>query len=167
MTQNYLAAKIEIAKPAYSAMTNAQIATAVNALPTVAVYSTLNPAVGRNAIMLSATNDWGWMRGVINGVDASANASGAGAVLVTVATRRLAGTFYDFFLGDASIPISAAEAGLLSAAMTALVSANVLSAATQTKITDLTTTQTPQWQVWGWPAAWIAEDVVVVKAWTP
>lgn len=174
MAQDYKAAKTEITKPAYVSMTDAQIATAVNALPAVTVFSPINPAAARNALILTATREWSWLRGVADGSITTANASGAGTVAVVTTpagtggvTRQIAASLFDLLKGESPIPITSADAALLASAVDAMITANILTAAGKAKLVALAQTSIPQWQAWEFPAAWIASDAVVVKNWTP
>ena len=169
---NYAAARLEITKPAYNGMTPEQIAAAVNLLPIVSSPRGINPVEVRNALILTPSNDWGWLRGVADGWITSANASGAGAVAVVTtpagtggATRRAARAFVDLLSGDAGIPLTSADATLLQSATDLLISANVMTAAAKTKIVALAKVDMPQWQAWDFSEAWTAETVLAVQAW--
>jgi hypothetical protein len=171
---NYQAAKTEIAKPAYNGLSDAAIATALNALPAVTQYRSINPVDARNALILTSNAEWGWLRGVADGWVTSANASGLGAVAVVTtpagsggATRRAARSLVDLFTGDETIPLVAADVTLLGSATDTLISANVMTAAGKAKLVALAQTSVPQWQAWEFTEAFTEQAVAAVKAWVP
>jgi len=144
MSINYVALKVEIAKPAYNGMSDATIAATINA-QTVPGFVSVSVPDARNALMFTTTNDWGWLAGVNNGSITSANASGAGAVVVTAATRRLANTLYDFLSMNLPLPMNSARASLLHTLINALVTANVITTAGQNAMEAV-----PQVTLAGW-----------------
>lgn len=171
---NYQAAKTEIAKTAYNGLSDAAIATALNALPDVTVYRSIDPVDARNALILTSNGEWGWMRGVAEGWITSANASGQGAVSVITTpagsggqTRRIARSLVDLFLGDTVIPIVSADASLLGTATDALISANVMTTAGKAKLVALAGVTVPQWQAWEFTEPFTDQSVAAVKAWNP
>jgi hypothetical protein len=149
MAVNLAALKVEIALPAYNGMSDAVIAAAINAA-TVPGFNSVSPVDAKNALMFTASNDWGWLQGVAAGYVTSANASGGGGVAVATttpwATRRAAATIYDLFRGEAAIPMNSARAALVSSALGALVTANVITAAGRTAVEAIPQTNTPKWR---------------------
>jgi len=149
MSINYAALKIEIAKPAYNGMSDATIAATINA-QTVPGFRSFQPTAARLVLMLSASNDWGWLSGVADGSITSANASGGGAVAVNAATRRVATTVRDLF--SMPLPVDITDSGkatLVNSALTALVNANIIVAATQTALQALPAVTNAGWAQFG------------------
>lgn len=147
MPVNLATLKTEIALPAYSAMTDLQIADTINAAP----LSRLRAISPNDAmIQLMRVGDWGWLAGVANGFVTSANASGAGAVAVSAttpwATRRMALVLYDLFRSSLDIDLSVqANVTAITSAIDALVTANVLTAAGKAALVALPTVAAFKW----------------------
>ena len=148
---DYAALKAEIAKPAYNGMTDAQIGAAVTAL-TVPGLQRVDPS--QAMIQLMRIGDWGWLAGVANGWVTSANASGAGAVAVSAttpwATRRLAQTIYDLLRASLTLDMTVqANVDAISSALTALVTANVITTAGRVAVIGLPVSSTRWIDIYG------------------
>lgn len=164
---DYAALKDEIAKPAYSGMTAAQKAAAVNAL-TVNVLRSLSPADAM--IALARNGDWGWLAGVATGKITSANASGAGAVAVPNTTPwttwRTAQTLVDMFKGGLTLDMTIqANVDALTAALNALVTANVITSASRSALAALAIVAVPWPEFYGWPDGVTDQEIIAAEAW--
>ena len=156
---NYPALKIEIAKVQYNGLSDAAIAANING-QTVAGFIAVDPAIARNALMFTTTNDWGWLSDVAGVLGANgtasatgANASGAGVVApITVTTRQRARTLYDLLSLPLPIPMNSARAALVDSLLQALVTANVITAAGRTAVVAVPAVTLAGWSQWRTPA---------------
>jgi len=123
------ALRAELALPAYQGLSDGAALVLLHGKTTPGI-SSIQPMDARLALMFTASNDWGWLVDVASGTTTSANASGAGTIAVTAATRRAAITVRDLFSLPTPVDIlTQAKLDLLTAALTSLRNQNVITAA--------------------------------------
>lgn len=134
--------KAEIAKPAYTGMDDATIAATINA----AVFDDsqdIRPQDAREAMIFTSTRDWGELTGVVNGIITGPT--------ITVAVRKAANSVYELFKpGTETFDATTAQKWTrFSAMLTDLITAGVITAASQTALTALRTISRPLWYPFG------------------
>lgn len=153
---DYAALKIEIAKPAYNGLTDAQIAAAINAA-TITATADITGSDARRELLFTANNDWGKLVGVADGWITAG---------VTSAIRLRAAQMRELFLTDA--PFATANSTRYTAFLAAvdqLVADTIMSAAGKSALVVLARKTVSLAASMGWPGGVGPGDVAAARAW--
>jgi hypothetical protein len=156
---DYASLKAEIAKPEYSVMTDAQIATAINAKTTVIAVNMSHKAV-RDMLIFTTAGDWGRVVGIADGV-ITAGISQATRIRAISLRELFRGGMNDFY--DSSI---VTRWNKLITAIDALIIDTVLTQESKTEIIALGHPTVLLTSTWGWPNGIDVSEIAVARNYT-